>query len=402
MTKNAWKSASESPMPGVRGYYRRSDFHPPVNIKGSLVTHNLDYCPILTQNGYKDVTHARLDPKQSTLSFCYNVLQSRSKLLVPGLSQTYATTKMAKPLVVFGATGQQGGSLVSFVLKDAELSKQYNLRAVSRDPSSSKSEDLKKKGVEVIKADLTDKSSLHDALKGAHTVFAMTTPSFGPDVKNREITEGKAIADVAVAEKVQYIIFSTLPSVSKVSGGKYTKVTGFDAKAEVEEYIRTLPIRSAFFAPGSFMQNCQNVMAPRPAGGGAYMIARHVSGKTQLPLIDTVGDTGKYVGAILAEPDKYEGKTFCAASRLYSLDEVAQTIAKVSGKAVTYKQIPEEDFRMVLPPWADMLIEMMLYQQDFGYYGPKSKELVAWAAENARGKVHTFEEYLRENPLQLQ
>ena len=44
---------------------------------------------------------------------------------------------------------------------------------------------------------------------------------------------------------------------------------------------------------------------------------------------------------------------------------------------------------------------MMLYQQDFDYYGPETKELVAWAAENAQGKVHTFEEYLTENPLSL-
>ena len=255
--------------------------------------------------------------------------------------------------------------------------------------------------MEVVKADLKDQSSLHTAMKGAHTIFALTAPTFDADAKAKELAQGKALADAAVAEGVQYLIFSTLPHVSTISGGKYTKVAGFDAKAEIEDYIRELPIRSAFFAPGSFMQNFQQIMAPRPTGNGDYVIARHVSPQTQLPLIDTVGDTGKYVGAILSEPDKYEGKVFCAATALYSMEEIAQTISKVSGKIVKYQQIPEATFRQFLPPWGDMLVEMMLYQQDFGYYGPQTKDLVAWAAENARGKVNNFEEYLTQNPLPL-
>ena len=308
---------------------------------------------------------------------------------------------MTKVLLVFGATGQQGGSIVSFVLSDPTLSKQYSIRAVTRDPSSPGAKALNEK-VDVVKADLDDMASLHTAMKGADTVFAMTAPAFGPDAKAKELAQGKQIADVAVAEGVQYIIFSTLPHVSTVSGGKYTKVSGFDAKAEVQEYILKLPIRSAFFAPGSFMQNFHSVMALRPTANGEYVIARHISPHTQLPLIDIVGDTGKYVGAILAEPDKYQGKTFCAATALYSMEEMAQIISKVSGRTVKYQQISEDTFRQNLPPWGDMLIEMMLYQQDFGYYGPQTKELVAWAAEHARGKVNTFEEYLTENPLDLQ
>ena len=308
---------------------------------------------------------------------------------------------MTKLLVVFGATGQQGGSIISYVLNDAELSSQYKIRAITRDPSSSSAQALKEMDVDVVKADLNDKLTLNVAVNGAHTVFAMTAPTFGSDAKEREVIQGKAIADAAVEERAQYIIFSTLPHVAKVSNGKYTKVTGFDAKAEIHEYILTLPIRSAFFAPGSFMQNFQRIMAPRPTGSGAYVIARHVSPHTQLPLIDTVGDTGKYVGAILAEPDKYEGKVFCAATALYSMEEIAQTICKASGKKVTYEQVSEDKFREGLPPWGDMLIEMMLYQQDFGYYGPQTKELVAWAAENARGKVNTFVQYLTKNPLPM-
>lgn len=309
---------------------------------------------------------------------------------------------MSKLLVIFGATGQQGGSVVSHVLNDAELSKQYKVRGITRDPSSAAAEALKAKGVDVVKADMTEPSSLSSAMKGAHTVFFLTSPVTGSDAKNEELVQGKGVVDVAVAEGVQYLIFSTLPHVARISGGKYTKVAGFDAKAEVEDYIRTLPIKSAFFSPASFMQNFQRRMALQPTEAGTFVLARPVSPDTELPLIDTAGDTGKYVGAILAEPEKYEGKVFCSASAVYTMTEIAEIMSKVSGKTVKYEQIPVETFRQYIHfagSYADDLIEMMYYQQDFGYYGPQTKELVAWAAKTARGNVHTLEEYLTENPL---
>ena len=43
---------------------------------------------------------------------------------------------MSKLLVVFGATGQQGVSVVNYVLKDPTLSKQFKIRAITRHVSS--------------------------------------------------------------------------------------------------------------------------------------------------------------------------------------------------------------------------------------------------------------------------
>lgn len=314
---------------------------------------------------------------------------------------------MSKILVVFGATGQQGGSVVSHVLNDVELSKEYRIRAISRDATSASAQALQAKGVEVVAADVNDKASLPAALEGAHTVFALTAPTMGPDAMALETLQGKALADAAIAAKAQYLIFSTLPKVSAISGGKYTGVVGFDAKADVETYIRSLPIKSAFFAPGSFMQNFNTFMVPQPnpAVPGTYVIRRHVSPQSKLPLIDTTGDAGKFIGAILAEPEKFEGKVFCAATKTYTLEDMARIIGEKSGKTVVYQQIPEKDFRAAFPPQlagrAEQLVQMMSYQQDFGYYGPETEELVKWASENARGKPSTFEDYLERCPLPL-
>jgi uncharacterized protein YbjT (DUF2867 family) len=309
---------------------------------------------------------------------------------------------MSKILAVFGATGQQGGSVVSYVLNDPELSQKYKIRAITRDANSEKAKQLKEK-VEVVQGDVLNRASLETALAGAHTVFAMTTPSFGPDGLEVEYNSGKTIADVAVEKGAEYIIFSTLPPVTEISGGKYTKVTPFDAKAKAEQHIRGLHIKSAFYSPGYFMENLQSqtFLAPRQAPDGTWVMARHTSPKTLLPYIDAVGDTGKFVGAILAETDKYEGKTFCGAAALYSWEELAAIMSEATGKTVVYEQIPPEEFKKSLPFMADMFVEGFSYQEEFGYFGPDSKKLVAWAAENARGRLSTFQEYLETHPLQL-
>lgn len=306
---------------------------------------------------------------------------------------------MSKLLVVFGATGQQGGSVVEQVLNDPELSKLYKVRGVTRDPSKPAAQALQQKGAEVVKGDPADPASLVGALKGAHTVFSITVSVLDSLDKSPELVQGKAMADAAVAAGAQYFIFSTLPSVSKTSSGKITTVEHFDLKADIEEYVRTLPIKSAFYVPAFFMQNFGGYNLPQPAGDGSFVIAGVVSPQTQLPLIDIATDTGKFVGAILAEPEKFEGKSVHGATEMVTFEEAAEVISRVSGKTVKYSQLPESVIRGFMPPLvADMLVGMFIYYQDFGYYGPETKKIMQEAPRIARGKLTTFEEYLSKNP----
>ncbi|OQU95923.1 hypothetical protein CLAIMM_02078 [Cladophialophora immunda] len=312
---------------------------------------------------------------------------------------------MAKVLAVLGATGQQGSSVVDHVINDATLSKMYTVRAVTRSVDSPKAQQLMSK-VEVVVGDVSDRPSLKTALAGVHTLFAMTIPAFGDDALDAEYNIIKMIADVAVEQGVEYIIFSTLPSVTRISGGKYRGVTPFDAKAKGEEYIQGLPVKSSFYCPGSFMENfaSQTFLAPRPdpQHRDTWILTRNMAPEARMPLLDAVGDGGKFVGAILAEPDKFQGKTLCAATRLYTMKEMAAALSTSSGKTITYKQVSDEEFAKCLPPAAtSIFLDYFRYIDEFGYFGPKSEELVAWAAANARGKLSTFEEFLVRHPYEL-
>lgn len=81
---------------------------------------------------------------------------------------------MSKLLTVFGATGQQGGSLIEHILNHPELSKLYYLRGITRDSSKPSAVSLKEKGIEVIQADLSDPQSLVAAVADSYAVFGVT------------------------------------------------------------------------------------------------------------------------------------------------------------------------------------------------------------------------------------
>ncbi|KAH7370774.1 hypothetical protein BKA65DRAFT_532344 [Rhexocercosporidium sp. MPI-PUGE-AT-0058] len=311
---------------------------------------------------------------------------------------------MSKILAVFGATGQQGGSIINFVLNNPSLSSQFSIRAITRDVNSAKAKQLSPK-VTLIQGDVTDSASLIPALEGVHTVFAMTTPSFGPLAVETEFAAGKAIADACLASKVSYLIFSTLPSITALSGGKYTKVTPFDAKAQIETYIRSLPIKSAFFAGGFFMENfhAQPFLNPIKKDDGTYVLARPASPKTLLPYLDATRDAGKFIGAILAEPERFEGKTVHAAEGLYSFEDIAAILERTSGKKVVFEQIGREAFEEGLPPFiAGLFADGICGLDEFGYFGKETEQLVRVGREGVKGELRGLEEFLKESPVVLE
>lgn len=55
-----------------------------------------------------------------------------------------------KVVVVFGATGIQGGSVIKSILEDPQAKEQFKLRGITRDPSKPNAKALAEKGVECV------------------------------------------------------------------------------------------------------------------------------------------------------------------------------------------------------------------------------------------------------------
>lgn len=57
---------------------------------------------------------------------------------------------MSKIITVFGATGNQGGSVITSILQDPILSKEFKIRGITRDTAKPTAQELAAKGVEVV------------------------------------------------------------------------------------------------------------------------------------------------------------------------------------------------------------------------------------------------------------
>lgn len=103
---------------------------------------------------------------------------------------------MSNLLVVLGATGNQGGSVINSILGDATAKSMFKIRAITRDTTKPKAKALADRGAEVVAADLADKESLARAFEGAYAVFSVTD-YWAKMSKAVEVEQGKNVADAA-------------------------------------------------------------------------------------------------------------------------------------------------------------------------------------------------------------
>lgn len=156
-----------------------------------------------------------------------------------------------KLIVVCGVTGNQGGSVARRFLRDPR----FRVRGLTRDSSSEKAQELARLGVEMVQADLEDVKSLRDGFRDANLIFSVTqywAPFFRPDcvaeakdlnVSIRKLAYdveyrcGRNIADAAAATANSLddngFLVSTLSHAARCSGGRYTDLYHYDAKADV-------------------------------------------------------------------------------------------------------------------------------------------------------------------------
>ncbi|KAI9820416.1 MAG: hypothetical protein M1832_003749 [Thelocarpon impressellum] len=307
-----------------------------------------------------------------------------------------------KVVVVFGATGQQGGSVVKSILADPVASQQFKIRGITRDPSKPNAQALAAKGVECVTGDLNSKESLKEALKGAFAVFAVTN-YWEKMSKDVEEEQGRNVADVSKELGIQHLIWSSLLNISDLTNGKFSGVYHFDSKANVEEYIRSIGVPATFFMPGFYMSNIS--LRPNPESEAhEYIFAMPFAPDTPIPLFDPGEDTGKFVKAILLNREGLLGKRVYATTAYYTPEEIVEDFKKlkpVSGKGAHFVELSPEKFtgalaKAGLPEKAQVeLLENMQFLHDFGYYGKAGlEESHAILSE----KPTTLREFLAKQP----
>jgi uncharacterized protein YbjT (DUF2867 family) len=280
-----------------------------------------------------------------------------------------------KIITVLGATGNQGGSVISALLAQPAIASQYSIRGVTRDTAKPSAEKLKSDGVEPIKADLNDPSSLEAAFNGAFAVFAVTN-YWETMSKSTEITQGKNIVDAAIATGVKHLVISSLPNVTALTNGALPNVKHFDSKAEVSDYAEAQKSKTGMwvthFMPGYFMQNLKSAISKDLQTGASIMAVPWNGTTTEIPLIDIVSDAGKYVAGALVLGSAADGARIQAVSQWATPIAVATTISEITGTKVTFVEVSKDVWEgyLPLPPHAKTeLGENMILIKDYSYYG---------------------------------
>ncbi|KAM3066031.1 hypothetical protein ACMFMF_010651 [Clarireedia jacksonii] len=301
-----------------------------------------------------------------------------------------------KLLVVFGATGVQGGSVVKSILYDPNMREQWAVRGVTRDVSKPSAKKLEALGVETVavricpipntsqnnlfKANLNDPSTLKLALKGAYAVYAVTNfwESQSAEV---ERAQGTAIADAAKEADVQHFIWSSLLNITELSKEVLPMVTHFDSKAHIEEYIRKIGIPATFFLPGFYMSNIPGVNLAQMPPDQKWKLAFPIPASAQVPLLDTANDTGKFVKGILLNREKLLGKRVYGATEYLTLTEILNQFKElypIAGEGAETIEVPHDVYKANLAKYGmseeaqEELLQNMRLMAEFGYYGGDS------------------------------
>lgn len=235
-----------------------------------------------------------------------------------------------RTILVFGATGQQGGSAATALLKAG-----WRVRALVRNPAAPKAVALREAGAELMRGDFADTASLRAAMAGAYGVFSVQ-PSSGQGLgitDEEELRYGTSIADLAVDTGVRHLVYTSVGAV----GDAPTGLGHFDSKARIEAHIRSLPITATILRPAAFMD-----MLLMPGFGLSEGRFTFFIRPDQAMQLIAVEDIGKFVALVLADPARFGGATLEIASDEVTGRDLGAAFSDVAGRPIAYQRFPEE------------------------------------------------------------
>ena len=298
------------------------------------------------------------------------------------------TKNNEKLIAVIGATGQQGGGVV----RALQASGQFKVRALSRNPA--KNPEL---ADEVVEADLNRPETLKAAFEGAYGVFLVT--NFRESGTN-EFKQATAAVRAAKDAGVKHIVWSTLPDVEAISGGKFD-VPHFTGKARIDSIVKAAGFASHTFVIAPFYyQNLVGAFGPQKQADGSLGWAVPLDPDVRCIHMGDITELGNIVtGAFLHADQVGNGEYLPLVGDFMSFNEIVETLNR-QGYKTSVKQVQKELFATFFPGAAE-IAEMFSYFQAHTYLGSDSSDRIALANKIAGRQPTRFSTWARLNvPVQ--
>jgi NAD(P)H dehydrogenase (quinone) len=229
-------------------------------------------------------------------------------------------------IVITGATGNLGQHVIANLLKSVPAA---NIIAAVRNPA--KAAGLAAKGVQVRQADYNDGASLDAAFKGATKILLISSSEVGERAQQHQ-----NVIDAARRAGVSLLAYTSVLRAD-------TSPLGLAAEHVITEAaIRASGLPYSVLRNGWYLENHTEHLAPVLEHGvvlGAAQNGRFSSAAR--------ADYAAAAAAVLmaAQPQAiYE----LAGDHGFTLAEYAAEVARQSGKAIVYKDLPQADFKAAL------------------------------------------------------
>lgn len=215
------------------------------------------------------------------------------------------------PILVIGATGNQGGQVARALLAAGQT-----VQAFTRTPQSPPAQSLKAQGAHLVSGDLSDRKSLNSAFHAVSGVFSVQ--NFWDLGLAEEVRLGVQVVEAAMqASHRLHLIYS-----SGLGAESPQKVAAIDGKGRVEQHLRNSGLPFTILRPGLFMDDfrgaslpfarpIQRLLRPHRHLVGRLLLAtlRAVVPEHPIPLT-TLSDLGSMAAWAFQHPHLAQGRTY--------------------------------------------------------------------------------------------
>ena len=245
---------------------------------------------------------------------------------------------MSRTILITGVTGHQGGAVAQALQGSG-----FRLRGLARKPESEQAAALARQGIDIVKGDLDDETTLRRALAGAWGVFGVQNSAEAG--VEREEAQGKRLATLAREAGVEHYVYTSVGSAHKRTGVRH-----FDNKWRIEETVRSLRFPShVILRPVFFMEN---LLAPYSLQGDTLAWALGPGTKLQMIAVDEIGWFG---GRAFTDAAALNRREIDVAGDVRTMPEAAEILTEALGRPIAFAQTPIEQVQQYSKDLALML-----------------------------------------------
>lgn len=242
---------------------------------------------------------------------------------------------MSRTILVTGATGKQGGSVVR-----ALQGTDFEILALTRNTSSPSAQKLASSSsrIKLIQGDLDNVPAIFDNAKNITSspiwgVYSVQAKVAGPD-KSIEEKQGNALIDASIANNVEFFVYSSVDRGGDKSSTTPTPVPHWATKYRIEKHLEEkaagTKMRYVVLRPTAFMEGLTNDFMGKAM---ASMWNTGIPKDKPLQMVATK-DIGWFAAQAFKYPNEFAGRYLSLAGTQLTFREANTVFRNKFGKDI--------------------------------------------------------------------